>query len=271
MALAFVTAGVVAAWQFKKRGIDPDLAYSLLIAAIVGGVVGAKVHYLIVHPEQARATAFSGSGLIWYGGLFGGALAVWVVALLSKARTALVADAIAPALAAAYVVGRVGCLLNGDDYGVPTDLPWALSFPKGSPPTEALVHPTQIYESLMSLVIFGVLLVLIAPRLKRAGSLFWAYLPLAGIERFLVEFVRTNQPVALGLTQAQWISVALFVAGVAGVGWLETHRSSGVPAQGVGSPVAATVRRDPGGRKTNPGGRKTSPGGRKTNPGKKRR
>lgn len=238
MALAFVTAGLMAAWGMKRRGVDPELAYSMLIAAIIGGVVGSKIHYLIVHSEQARTALFSGSGLIWYGGLIGGALAVWAVIAFSKARTALVADAVGPALALSYAVGRVGCLLNGDDYGVPTDLPWAMSFPKGSPPTEQLVHPTQIYETLMSLVILAILLLVLQPLLRRAGSLFWSYLALAGVERFLVEFVRTNEPVALGLTQAQWISVGLFIAGVAAVAWLESHRTGGIPATGL--PIAPT-------------------------------
>ncbi len=245
MSLAFLVSGAVAAWQLKRRGIDPELAYSLLIAAIVGGVLGAKVHYLLVHPDQFREAAFSGSGLIWYGGLFGGVIACTVVAALSKPRTALVADAIAPALAAGYAVGRVGCLLNGDDYGVPTSLPWAMSFPQGSPPTDLLVHPTQIYESLMSLVILGVLLWVLAPRLKRAGALFWSYVGLAGVERFIVEFVRTNDDVLLGLTQAQVISVVLMVAGVAGVWWLES-RPAGLAAAGGGSagghPGAQRVR-----------------------------
>ncbi len=223
LSLAFLVSGAVAAWQFKRRGIDPELAYSFLIAAIVGGVVGAKVRYLIVHPDQFSQAAFSGSGLIWYGGLFGGAFACTVVAVRSKSRTALIADAAAPALAAGYVIGRVGCLLNGDDYGVPTSLPWAMSFPQGTPPTDLLVHPTQIYESLMSLIIVGLLLWVLAPRLKRAGALFWSYVGLAGVERFIVEFVRTNDDVLLGLTQAQLISVALMVAGIAGVWWLESH------------------------------------------------
>ena len=239
MALAFVSAGLMTAWGMKRRGLDPELAYSMLIAAIVGGVVGSKVHYLIAHPDQAREALFSGSGLIWYGGLIGGALAVWAVVAFSKARTALVADAVAPALALSYAVGRVGCLLNGDDYGVPTNLPWAMSFPKGSPPTTQLVHPTQIYEILMSLVILAVLLLILQPRLHRAGSLFWSYLALAGVERFAVEFVRTNQPIALGLTQAQWTSVVLFVLGVAIAVWLESHRTGGIPA--VGFPAATTA------------------------------
>ena len=228
MALSFVTAGVVSAWRFKRAGIDPEITYGLLIAAIVGGIVGSKVHYLLVHPEQWRTAALSGSGLIWYGGMLGGALAVWLVAHFSPVRTALLADAIAPGLAAAYAVGRMGCLLNGDDYGVPSTLPWAMSFPKGSPPTTQLVHPTQIYEILGSLVILALLLWVLEPRLRNAGSLFWSYLGLAGIERFLVESVRTNTPVALGLTQAQWISAGLMVAGALGVWLIETR---GTPAE----------------------------------------
>lgn len=237
MALAFVTAGVVTAWRLKRRGIDPEIAYGLLIAAIVGGIVGSKVHYLLVHPEQWRTATFSGRGLIWYGGLLGGALATWLVAHLSPVRTAVLADAIAPGLAAAYAVGRVGCLLNGDDYGVPSGLPWAMSFPQGSPPTTQLVHPTQIYEALGSLVILALLLWVLEPRLHNAGSLFWSYIGLAGVERFLVEFVRTNVPVALGLTQAQWISVGLMVAGAIGVWWVE---SRGTPADFAGAAAAAS-------------------------------
>ena len=223
MALAFVTAGLVTGWQLRRRGVDPGITYSLLIAAIIGGVVGAKLHYLAIHPDQFDAAAFSGTGLVWYGGLFGGALAVSVVALLAKPPIALIADAIAPALAAAYAVGRIGCFLNGDDYGVPTSLPWGMSFPEGSPPTTQVVHPTQLYETFGSLVILALLLWVLAPRLQRFGSLFWSYVFLAGVERFLVEFVRTNDPVLIGLTQQQWISIALIVIGGAAVWWNESR------------------------------------------------
>ena len=226
MALAFVTAGVGAGLRFKRRGIDPELAYGLLIAAIVGGVVGSKVHYLLVHPEQWRTAALSGSGLIWYGGMIGGALLVWAVAYRSPVRTASIADAVAPGVAAAYAVGRVGCLLNGDDYGVLTSLPWAMSFPKGSPPTLQMVHPTQIYESLGALVVLALLLWVLEPRLRRPGSLFWSFVGLMGVERFLVEFVRTNSPVALGLTQAQWTSIIFMAAGAFGVWWVESHSAT---------------------------------------------
>jgi phosphatidylglycerol:prolipoprotein diacylglycerol transferase len=232
MALAFISAGLMTAWGMKRRGLDPEFAYSMLIAAMVGGVVGAKIHYLMVHPDQFGSAAFSGSGLIWYGGLIGGTLAVLLVVVLTKRPVALIADAIGPALALSYAVGRVGCLLRGDDYGVPTDLPWGMSFPQGLPPTDQTVHPTQIYEIVMSLVILAVLLWVLQPRLRRAGSLFWSYVALAGVERFLVEFIRTNEPVALGLTQAQWISVAFFISGVTMVSWLETHVASGIPSAG---------------------------------------
>ncbi len=197
-------------------------------------------------------------GSIWYGGFLGGALAVWLVAHFLPVRTAVVADAIAPGLAAAYAVGRLGCFLNGDDYGVPSGLPWAMSFPKGSPPTTQLVHPTQIYEVLGSLVILALLLWVLEPRLRNAGSLFWSYLGLAGIERFLVEFVRTNTPVALGMTQAQWMSLGLMVAGGLGVWWIESH---GTPAE---APRVATAAATASGssKKTRLGVAESGHGGR---------
>ena len=243
MALAFVTAGLVLVWQLRKKGIDPQITYSLVIAAIIGGMVGAKVHYLIIHPDQFSQAVFSGRGLVWYGGLMGGALAVTLVAWRSKYRVAVIADAAAPALAVAYAVGRMGCFLNGDDYGKPSGLPWAMAFPKGDPPTTTLVHPTQLYEILASLAIFAILVWVLAPRLKRVGVLIWSYLCLAGVERFLVEFVRTNQPVLLGLTQQQWISVGLVVVGVGGLWWLYRPgarvAAAGVPAK---RPVKAVGR-----------------------------
>ncbi len=213
MALAFVAAGIVAWWRLRRLGENPELVYNLLIGAIVGGVVGAKLHYLILHPDQFRVAAFNGSGLVWYGGLFGGTLGVIIAARLSRLRIATTADVVAPALAMGYAVGRIGCFLNGDDYGKPTNLPWGMSFPQGEPPTTVVVHPTQLYEVILSLGIFFLLIYVFAPRLRGRGSLFAVYLVLAGIERFLVEFVRTNVPVLLGMTQQQWISIGLIIVG----------------------------------------------------------
>jgi phosphatidylglycerol:prolipoprotein diacylglycerol transferase len=221
MALAFVVAGFVGRWQFGKRGVRPDFIWGLVITAMITGVLGAKIHYLIIHPESWPSNLWSGSGLVWFGGMITAILAGVLVTVFSKERLGAVMDGAAFALAIGYGIGRIGCFLVGDDYGKPTDLPWGLAFPKGLPPTPpgVHVHPTQIYEILASLVIFALLLWVISPRFKREGPLMFAYAALAGVERFLVEFIRTNDPVALGLTQQQWISIALFVVGIAGAWW----------------------------------------------------
>jgi phosphatidylglycerol:prolipoprotein diacylglycerol transferase len=223
MALAFIVAGFVAHWQFKKRGIKPDFIYGLLIAAVIGGLAGSKIHYLIIHPDEWPGNLLSGGGLVWFGGLFGAIVAVVIVTLLSKQSLARVMDAGASAVAVGYAVGRIGCFLRGDDYGVPTDLPWGMSFPEGLPPTTVKVHPTQLYESAASIVIFALIVWVISPRFKREGSLIFAYAVLAGIERFLVEFIRTNDSALWGLTQQQWIAIGMMVVGVVGAWWFETH------------------------------------------------
>jgi phosphatidylglycerol:prolipoprotein diacylglycerol transferase len=223
IALAFIAAGFVAHWQFKKRGVRPDFIYPLLIAAVIGGLLGAKIHYLIIHPDEWPRNMLSGSGLVWFGGLFGAIVGVVLVTWVSKQRLARIMDAGALAVAIGYAVGRMGCFLNGDDYGQPTSLPWGIAFPNGSPPTTVRVQPTQLYEIGASLVIFALLYWLVSPRFKREGSLIFAYAILAGIERFLVEFIRTNPKEALGLTQQQFIAIAIFVVGIAGVWWFETH------------------------------------------------
>jgi phosphatidylglycerol:prolipoprotein diacylglycerol transferase len=213
MALAFISAGFVAHWQFKKRGVRPDFIYGLLIAAVVGGLLGAKIHYLILHPSEWPGNLLSGGGLVWFGGLFGAIIGVVIVTLAAKQSLARVMDAGALAVSVGYAVGRMGCFLRGDDYGVPTSLPWGIAFPNGLPPTTVKVHPTQLYEIAASLVIFALLAWVISPRFKREGPLIFVYAILAGIERFLVEFVRTNDTVLLGLTQQQWIAIGMIVVG----------------------------------------------------------
>jgi phosphatidylglycerol:prolipoprotein diacylglycerol transferase len=256
MALAFIGAGFVARWQFKKRGVTPDFVWGLVIGAVIGGLLGAKIHYLIIHPDVWPENLLSGRGLVWFGGMFGALFTALVVTLLSKQRLGAVMDGAAICLPVGYAIGRVGCFLVGDDYGKPTDLPWGMAFPEGSPPTTVAVHPTQLYEILASLVIFALMLWVVSPRFKREGPLIFAYAILAGIERFLVEFIRTNEPVALGMTQQQWISIALVVVGVAGTWWLGT-RGRLRPAFSAGAPgkVAAVAIGSPPG----PGGSAEAP------------
>jgi phosphatidylglycerol:prolipoprotein diacylglycerol transferase len=215
---------------------------------VIGGLAGAKIHYLILHPDEWPGNLLSGGGLVWFGGLFGAIVAVVIVTLLAKQRLAAIMDAGALAVAVGYALGRMGCFLRGDDYGIPTSLPWGMSFPEGLPPTTVKVHPTQLYEIAASLVIFAIILWVFSPRFKREGPLIFAYAVLAGIERFLVEFVRTNKPVLLGLTQQQWIAIGMMVVGLVGAWWFETHgRPRPTPEQAAAVVAASTT---PGGRQS---------------------
>lgn len=224
MALGFLAAGVTAYYGFRRKGLNPETVYWLTIAAAVGGIVGSKVHYLLLHLDEIGddplASTFSGAGLVWYGGLIGGAAAAAVVMRLYRLPFAKVMDAAAPAMAIGYAFGRMGCFLNGDDYGRPSTLPWAMEFPEGSPPTlpGVAVQPTQLYESFASLVIFGVLIYL-RPRLKRDWALLCAYLVMAGLERFLVEFVRTQYQRA-GQLQMQVLALATALVAGAVLVWI---------------------------------------------------
>ncbi len=218
LAVGFLLIAWLAAKEFTRRGYSPDAAGSATLAAMIGGVVGAKVYYLVDHWAATLAdplgSIFSGAGLTYYGGLIGGAVAVILTARHYGIPLIVLADMGAPLIALGYGVGRIGCFLNGDDYGRPTDLPWGMAFPKGTPPTTVAVHPTQLYEVAVSLAIFALLWANRARWQDRRGFTMGLYLVLAGTERFLVEFVRLNVPVALGLTMAQWISVGLFLIGL---------------------------------------------------------
>lgn len=217
LALSFLLIAWLAAKEFVRRSYSTDDAWSCTLGAMVGGVVGAKIYFLIDHWSETVADPsgmiFSGSGLTYYGGLIGGALGVLFVIYKRRLSLPVVADMGAPLIALGYGVGRLGCFLNGDDYGQPTEVPWALAFPKGSPPTEVAVHPTQVYEASVSLGYFFFLWAMRRRWEGRPGFSFALYLVLAGIERFLVEFVRLNDPVALGLTMAQLFSLGLIALG----------------------------------------------------------
>lgn len=217
MALAFLVSVLLAARRFPRHGIDSELASECGLGAMVGGVLGAKLYYIVDHWADFLADPlglfFSGSGLTWYGGLIGGVIGSLLVARWRKIPLLLLCDIAAPILAIGYAVGRVGCFLNGDDYGRASDVPWAIAFPKGMPPTLDRVHPTQLYE-----VLGGVVTFLLLDRIGRTnrprGFLFGLYLLMAGAARFLVEIYRTNPPVGLGLTAAQWISLGLILVGL---------------------------------------------------------
>ena len=181
------------------------------------------------------SAVFGGSGLVWFGGALGGAAGVLLWAYRKGMFNLLLLDLCSPALAMGYAVGRVGCQISGDgDYGTKTDLPWGMAYPDGVVPTNDVVHPTPIYETLaMGL---AALALWRARDAFRPGVLFGFYLVLAGTERFLVEFVRRNDTVAGGLTEAQLFSLVMLLAGLTWIvivgrsGGLRARRTAPAPA-----------------------------------------
>jgi phosphatidylglycerol:prolipoprotein diacylglycerol transferase len=225
--LAFLAAGAVCARRFKELGKPVDWAYEMAFAALVGGIVGARGYYLVQNWDDVKndffGNLFSGSGLVWYGGAIGGALAVFVWAWRRGFLTLALLDLAASPLALGYVVGRIGCQLSGDgDYGKPSDLPWAMSYPDGTVPTDQRVQPTPIYETVSMALVAWFLWTLrdrVAP-----GILFALYLVLSGLERFLVEFVRRNDEVWAGLTTPQIESLVLMAVGVVWIAVVSRRR-----------------------------------------------
>ena len=216
LALALVGCGLISAKRLRELGRPVDWAYEAVFAAGVGGVVGAKVDWIIQNPGQAfggsLADAVFGPGLVFFGGLLGGALAVSAWAWRRGFFGYELVDMAAPAIALGYALGRIGCQVSGDgDYGVRTSLPWGMAYPDGTVPTTQTVHPTPIYE----LFVMGFVTALLWHLRGRfaPGVLFGLYLVLAGVERFLVEFIRRNEAVVAGLTLPQLISLAIVVAG----------------------------------------------------------
>src|SRR5512145_1021233 len=135
MFLGFLTAGWVLARQLRRHGIDEDVASSIVMAGAIGGILGAKIYYAILVRDWRLL--FDRAGLVWYGGLIGGAAACSWVIVRRKVDFFVAADASAPALAIGYCLGRIGCFLVGDDYGRPTEAWFGIAFPKGLPPTTA--------------------------------------------------------------------------------------------------------------------------------------
>jgi phosphatidylglycerol---prolipoprotein diacylglyceryl transferase len=224
LGLGFVVCGVAAARFLKEIGKPVDWAYEMVFAALVGGIVGARLWWVVENWSEASddvlGNLFSGAGLVFFGGALGGAIAVLLWAWWRNWLTLQMCDVAAVPLAAGYAIGRIGCQLAGDgDYGIAWDGPWAMAYPDGTVPTTEEVHPTPVYETL---VMGTVAILLWRWRHRwRPGTLFALWLVLAGVERFLIEFIRRNDEVLAGLTQPQLISIAMVAAGGA---WLWLRR-----------------------------------------------
>jgi phosphatidylglycerol:prolipoprotein diacylglycerol transferase len=221
VAVALICAFFVMRADLARRSLAID-AESIIGITGLAGLAGARLYHLLEDPQTFFANPlpllFSTMGFAWFGAFLGGFLALVLLARHYKVKILLMLDVASPAAALGYGIGRIGCLISGDgDYGIPTSLPWGMSFPNGLVPTTERVHPTPIYEFLAALVIAHILW-RIGPRIIRRervdGTVFAYYLILSGAARFLVEFIRINPRVLFGLSNAQLASAACLVGGV---------------------------------------------------------
>ena len=234
---AFYTCYFLLYLEMKRLKYDTEIASDIIFWAAVGGVLGAKIYYLLENLDRTLADPvgmiFSGSGLVFLGGLVGSTLCVSIILNKRNLSWFVFADLIAPLIMIGYAIGRIGCFLVGDDYGLPSKLPWAVSFPNGLPPTTVsnfsiyypwvdtseftsgmiTVHPTQLYESFAGFLFF-MLLWNLRNKINRPGSLFFIYLIIAGVERFFIEFIRTNEKYLFDIfSGAQIISIFIVFIG----------------------------------------------------------
>lgn len=212
---------LVGLWLFQRELRRDGLSSGAVdagIAGVLGGMAGAKLLWVFEHAgeEPLLDLILSRGGMSWFGGFAGGLGAAILLLGWRRIPIVPVIAAATPALAIGHAIGRIGCLLVGDDYGRPTTLPWGIAFPQGLPPTDVPVHPTQIYEAVALVPLAWLLL-----RMRRHGAsprrVLGAYLALAGGIRFLIEFLRVDVRVLGPFSVAH---VAAFVIALVGVALL---------------------------------------------------
>ena len=237
MVIAFLLGNYLLRRDVVAQGYDPIIADDITFRAAIGGILGAKVYYLIeTIPTGQAADNVSGlieiiagiftlsggriaagiqnfgAGLVFLGGLIGGVAAISWYVYRKKLNWLEIADLAVPFLVLGHGIGRIGCFLVGDDYGIASNLPWAIAFPKGLPPTDITVHPTQLYEMAAYFSIFFYL------RYRKRnqqfkGEIMFEYLFLGGFARFMVEFIRTNTKYLFDLSGAQYLSILMMGIG----------------------------------------------------------
>ncbi|MBM4160195.1 MAG: prolipoprotein diacylglyceryl transferase [Ignavibacteria bacterium] len=241
LAIGFIVASYLLTVELKRKGLDPNYGSTITLIALVAGVLGAKILYLLenwnLFLADPTGMTFSPGGLTFYGGFLFATLSIFLYLRKKKLRFLTVADAVAPGLLLGYGIARLGCHFAGDgDYGIPTTLPWATdysqgtyppslafrnipeianNYPGGIVPDHTLCHPTPVYELILCAILFWIMWSL-RKRLQPHGRMFTLYLVFAGIERFSIEFIRINPRVAMGLTEAQLIAAGLVLIGIAG-------------------------------------------------------
>ncbi len=239
LVIAFYSCYFLLENDLKIMNYDEKLASDIIFWSALGGILGAKIYHVIENFNDILLSAnpisqiFSGSGLVFLGGLIGAVFSVTLILKKYNVPWLNMADRLAPLILLGYAIGRIGCFLVGDDYGIPSSLPWAIAFPDGLPPTTISVfeyqypwidipnydseiikvHPTQLYETLICGILFFILW---SKRNKVLipGTLFFQYLVFAGSERFFIEFLRTNEKYLFGIfSGAQVLSIVMICIG----------------------------------------------------------
>lgn len=215
---AIVVGAFVGLQETRRKGIPDDDVFSVLTWGIVGGIIGArllhvidKLDYYLQHPLSILA--FQEGGLAIMGAIGGGLVASLLYARFHTLPFRKLADAAAIGMILGQAVGRVGCMINADVVGKPTDLPWGVAYTHPNSLTPELgvpLHPAAAYELVWDLVVFGVLWS-IRRRKMADGTIFVLYGGLYSLGRFFITFFRVDQPVWLGLSQAQVLSLLTIV------------------------------------------------------------
>jgi len=224
LAVAFLFGTWLALRESRRRGLDPDKVVNVVLVALVAGVLGARMLYVLEHVQEFRrewgsVLALWQGGLTLYGGVVAGTFAGLVAARRQGLPMWVVADALTPSVAIGTMFGRIGCFLNGCCYGRPTTLPWGVHFPPdsfaGLEFGNAAVHPSQLYFALAGLTLFGLTMAL-RKRLETPGHLFWLFILLFALIRIPLDFTRAYEPGSellqlgeVGITESQMTSVAL--------------------------------------------------------------
>lgn len=211
LAIALFAGLYMGRYELKRRNINPDVAYDLILAIAIGGIIGARLFYIIGHfnyywTHLSEVIQIQKGGLVFYGGLLlGGAAVLWVIRR-QELDMWLIADALAAPIALGTAIGRVGCLLQGCCYGIPTRLPWGIKF------FDVPRHPTQLYELVFDLIIFAILFLYLERKqiFKEKGSLFMSYLLMYSFGRFWLEFLRACVKIFRYFTFSQLLSALIF-------------------------------------------------------------
>jgi phosphatidylglycerol:prolipoprotein diacylglycerol transferase len=224
--LAAVSGCWVLYKNFERKGIEAD-AINVTALTTVAGIVGAKLWHVFESPhllmQIPMQLLLDRAGFAWFGGLVAAVLVLMWQGRVAKVGALGMLDLAAPAAAVGYGVGRLGCLTSGDgDYGIPTSLPWGVSFPHGLVPTMQRVQPTPVYEFIAALLIAWYLWRRGRGE-KPVGLITGEYLVWTGLARFLVEFVRINPKIYFGMSNAQVASIGSMIAGVVLIVWVQRH------------------------------------------------